>query len=127
LVAGEKLTDSRPAEVKSAPVESNKNASPVKTKEQKRQEAEQRQALSDAKKKAKNKLDQIERFIGQKETRIKELTARLEDPTVYQKGGDAVQINRELSEVTAELERLNTSWEAASAEVEKLEAPAEVG
>jgi ATP-binding cassette subfamily F protein 3 len=126
LVAGDRLTDSRPAE---AVVRKNgasngangANGSPVKTKEQKRQEAEQRQALSDAKKKAKNKLEQIERFISQKEARQKELTSRLEDPAVYQKGGEVMQINRELDEVTNELERLNKSWEQASVDVEKFE------
>jgi ATP-binding cassette subfamily F protein 3 len=123
LVAGDRLTDSRPLEAAVRKEGSNNlsMASPVKTKEQKRQEAEQRQALSEAKKKAKNKLEQIERFIAQKEARQKELTAKLEDPTIYQKGGEVMQINRELDEVINELERLNNSWEQASVEVEKFE------
>src|SRR5208337_3226554 len=62
LVAGEKLSDDRPKE--NAPVPRvNATPSPVKSKEQKRREAEERQALSATRKKAQAELERIEREI----------------------------------------------------------------
>ena len=45
------------------------------------------------------------------EGRQKELTAELEKPETYEAGGAAMQLNREFSAVTAELERLTAEWE----------------
>jgi ATP-binding cassette subfamily F protein 3 len=121
LVAGEQLTDSRPAEpVAAAP---RAAGSPVKTKEQKRREAEERQAVSAARKQAQAHLEKIEKEIADLEARHKEIVARLEAPETYQPGGDAVKLNRELSEHADKLARLNEEWEDASADVAALQAP----
>jgi hypothetical protein len=45
----------------------------------------------------------------------KELAIELEDPAVYEVGGRAVAINRELSAVSDELARLTIEWEKATA------------
>jgi hypothetical protein len=41
----------------------------------------------------------------------------LEDPAVYESGGRAVAINRELAAVTHELERLTAEWDRATADL----------
>jgi ATP-binding cassette subfamily F protein 3 len=117
LVAGEQLTDSRPAE---EPVPAPRVASsPGKTKEQKRREAEERQALSASRKQAQANFEKIERDIFKLEERQKEIAAKLEDPNVYQ-GGDAQKLNRELIDNAEKLEHLTTAWDEASAEVARL-------
>ncbi len=118
LVAGEQLTDSRPAEV--APAARSANSSPGKTKEQKRKEAEERQAVSAARKTAQAHLDKIEREIAALEARHKELVAQLESPETYAQGGDVMKLNRELIENTEKQEELNEAWEDATADVAAL-------
>jgi ATP-binding cassette subfamily F protein 3 len=119
-VAGEQLIDARPAETAAA-IAPRAAASPVKTKEQKRREAEERQAASAARKQAKAHLDKIESEIAALEKRHAELIALLEAPETYAPGGDAARLNRELSEHAAKLSRLNEEWEDASADVEALQ------
>ena len=125
LVAGEQLTDSRPAE---APVAARApNSSPGKTKEQKRKEAEERQAVSAARKTAQAHLEKIEREIAALEARHKELVAQLESPETYSQGGDVMKLNRELIENTEKQEELNEAWEDATADVAALNPVAEPG
>jgi len=118
LIAGEQLSDNRPQEAASAPRSTN---SPVKSKEQKRREAEERQALSAARKQAQAHLEKIEREIAELEKRHKEIVAKLEAPETYQPGGDPVKLNRELIENTEKQENLNEAWEDATAEVAALD------
>ena len=118
LVAGEQLSDSRPKE---EPVAKNHGgSSSVKTKEQKRKEAEERQAVSAARKQAQAKLEKIEKEIATLEQQHKELVAKLESPETYQAGGDAVRLNRELAENSRKQEELNEAWEDATADVAAL-------
>jgi ATP-binding cassette, subfamily F, member 3 len=124
LVAGEQLTDSRPAEV--SPAAPKGAGSPNKTKEQKRREAEERQAVSAARKTAQAHLDDIERQIAALEARHKELVAKLEAPETYQPGGDAAKLNRELGEHAGKMAALNEAWEDATADLAALTAPAPV-
>jgi ATP-binding cassette subfamily F protein 3 len=123
LVAGEQLTDSRPAEAPSASRAAS--SSPVKTKEQKRKEAEERQAVSAARKKAQARVTQLEREIAALEARHKELVAQLESPETYAQGGDVMKLNRELIENTEKQEKLNEAWEDATADIEALDPAAE--
>jgi ATP-binding cassette subfamily F protein 3 len=118
LVAGEKLTDSRPTEVAAAAV--RVGGSPVKTKEQKRREAEERQAVSAARKKSQAHLEQLEKEIATLEQRHKELVAKLEAPETYQQNGEAMRLNRELAEHADKLTRLNEAWEDANADIAAL-------
>jgi ATP-binding cassette subfamily F protein 3 len=120
LVAGEQLSDSRPAEapVKAA-ASTETTASAPKTKEQKRKEAEERAAVSAARKKAQARVSEIEKQVAALEARHKEIVARMESPETYA-GGDVVALNRELLETTERLDRLNEEWSDASADLEAL-------
>ena len=88
-----------------------------KHKAQKRLEAEARNAISKAKREKDKRLHEIETQIAALEQQQKELVAALEDPAVYEVGGKAVSINRELSNVAADLARLTSEWESATATV----------
>jgi ATP-binding cassette subfamily F protein 3 len=123
LVAGEQLSDSRPPEAAAAPRAAN--SSPGKSKEQKRKEAEERQAVSAARKQAQAHLDKIEREIAALEQRHKEIVALLEAPETYAQGGDVMKLNRELIENTEKQEELNETWEDATADVAALNPVAE--
>jgi ATP-binding cassette, subfamily F, member 3 len=123
LVAGEQLSDSRPPEA--APAPRTAASSPVKSKEQKRKEAEERQAVSAARKQAQAHLDKIEREIAALEQRHKEIIVLLEAPETYAQGGDVMKLNRELIENTEKQEELNEAWEDATADVAALNPPAE--
>jgi ATP-binding cassette subfamily F protein 3 len=123
LVAGEQLSDSRPPEIAAVPRAAS--SSPGKSKEQKRKEAEERQAVSAARKQAQAHLDKIEREIAALEQRHKEIVAQLEAPETYQQGGDVMKLNRELIENTEKQEELNEAWEDATADVAALNPAAE--
>ena len=84
-------------------------------KEQKRAEAEIRKAEARAKREREQRVQELEMQIATLEGRQKELAAELEDPAVYEPGGRAVTINRELSTVSDELNRLTAEWEVATA------------
>jgi ATP-binding cassette subfamily F protein 3 len=118
LVAGEKLTDSRPAEA--AVSTAAKAPSTVKTKEQKRREAEERQAVSTARKKVQSRVQEIEQAIAAAEARHKQIIADMEKPETYADGNAAVRLNRELVEQTDRLDQLNEDWADASAELAAL-------
>jgi len=53
--------------------------------------------------------------IATLEGRQKELTALLEDPAAYERDGQAIAFNRELTSVVEELARLNDEWVKAAA------------
>jgi ATP-binding cassette subfamily F protein 3 len=88
-----------------------------KQKGQKRLEAEARNAIAKTKREKDKRLHELEMQIAALEAQQKELVAALEDPAVYEVGGRAVSINRELSAVTVDLARLTREWEAATATV----------
>jgi ATP-binding cassette subfamily F protein 3 len=121
LVAGEQLTDSRPQEAPKAAAKSNDSTSAPKTKEQKRKEAEERQAVSAARKKAQARVSEIEKQVAALEARHKEIVALMENPDTYA-NGDVQKLNRELLENTERQEKLNEEWADASADVEALNA-----
>jgi ATP-binding cassette subfamily F protein 3 len=88
-----------------------------KHKGQKRLEAEARNVASKAKREKDKRLHEIETQIATLEAQQKELVAALEDPAMYEVGGKAVSINRELSNVTVDLARLTREWETATEKV----------
>ena len=108
LTAGEQLTNAQPpAPTSSArPVSSEKTPTPRKTKEQKRAEAEARQAKSRLKKEQESKVAELEKRILALETRLAEITAELEKPETYQANGAAITLSRESATVSATLEQL---------------------
>ncbi|HEY5297778.1 MAG TPA: ATP-binding cassette domain-containing protein, partial [Verrucomicrobiae bacterium] len=102
---------------KSAPL----NRPSVDRKEQKRLEAQQRQARSGEKKAQQQLVHKLEKEIQELEARQTELTAELEKPETYEKSGRAQQINRELSEVQHRLETLTPEWEASESKLVLME------
>jgi ATP-binding cassette subfamily F protein 3 len=86
-----------------------------KSKEQKRAEAEARNAVARARRDREERVRQIEREIGTLEARQRTLAAELEAETTYQKAGRPQELNRELSAVSDLLARLTAEWEAAAA------------
>jgi ATP-binding cassette, subfamily F, member 3 len=93
---------------------------PSTRKDQKRLEAEQRQARSRNRKAQQIRVQAIELQIQDLEARQAELTAELEKPETYEKGGAAVAVNRELLEIQERLAALNPEWEQAAGKLEEL-------
>jgi ATP-binding cassette subfamily F protein 3 len=121
LTAGNGLTNLQPAVGRgqagiNAPGDQNKPGL-REQKEQKRAEAEIRKAEARTKREREKRVQELEMHIATLEGQQKELAAELEDPAIYEPGGRAVAINRELSAVTEELERLTAQWELATAEL----------
>jgi ATP-binding cassette subfamily F protein 3 len=112
-----KLTSSQPAHFAAVPQPSASRS----TKEQKRKEAEERQALSRLRKEHQQRLQRVETEVCNLESRQKELTAQLEDPATYQPGGQAMELNRELMGITDSLESLHAEWELLILEEEKFQ------
>jgi ATP-binding cassette, subfamily F, member 3 len=86
----------------------------VDRKEQKRLEAEQRQARSSERKTQQQIVFRLEKEIQELETRLTTLTAELESPATYEKAGRAVEVNRELMHAQERLDELNPQWEVAA-------------
>ena len=102
----------------------NKAAAPrpaVDRKEQKRLEAQQRQARSGERKAAQQKVHHLEKEIQTLEARQSALLAELERPETYEKPGHAVHLNRELTTLQQRLETLTPEWEAAAGKLAALE------
>ncbi len=97
----------------------------VDRKEQKRLEAVQRQARSSKKSEIQKRIAALEKEIADLEAKERDYAAELEKPETYHSGGRATQINRELSHVSDRLPEVTAQWEAASAELEQLEAATE--
>ena len=95
-----------------------KPAAPVlDRKDQKRLEAEQRQARSRKRQEIQKRVSTLEKEIAALEAKEKELTAELEKPETYAAGGRAMQINRELLEVHDRLPAATHEWETASSQL----------
>src|SRR5204862_3027 len=88
-----------------------------KQKEQKRLEAEARNAAARARREKEKRVHELETKIAALEGQQKELAAALEDPATYQPGGSATTINRDLSALTHDLARLMAEWESVTATV----------
>ncbi len=94
----------------------------VDRKEQKRLEAEQRNARSRVRKEQQQLVHRLEKQIAGLEQRQKELTAELEKPETYEQPGRAQAVNRELSHVVDDLEKLAPEWEAAATKLSGMQA-----
>lgn len=96
------------------------DSDPQRRREQKRLEAEERQARYRERKAREAVLAGLEHRIQELENRQAELVAALERPETYERSGDAVRVNRELMEVQEALQRLTPEWEAAATRLEEL-------
>jgi ATP-binding cassette subfamily F protein 3 len=88
-------------------------------KEQKRLEAEERQARYRKKKTHIDTVSRLEKEIARLEVRQKEISAELEKSETYEKGGQAMQLNREWQENADKLKALGPEWEQAAAKLEE--------
>jgi ATP-binding cassette subfamily F protein 3 len=108
---------------RSAAEADNDGSAPVDRKEQRRREAEHRQARSRQRQHIQKRVTALEREISGLEVRQKELTADLENPDTYA-AGRAMQVNRELMEVHDRLTAATAEWEKAGNELVACEAEA---
>jgi ATP-binding cassette subfamily F protein 3 len=90
-------------------------------KDQKRLEAEQRQARSRERKAQQQIVHELEKEIQEQEARQAEIVAELERPETYEQPGLAQKINRELAEVQRRLADLNPEWEREATRLAGLE------
>ena len=93
---------------------------PPKSKEQKRLEAEARNARSRAKKDAEQRVAKIESELSALDKRKQEIVELLQDQATY---ADAIKfrdLSAELEAVEPKIAKLTTEWEKAAEEVEKL-------
>jgi len=117
LTAGEKLGNAQPASAPVATTTGSGNApTPRKSKEQKRAEAEVRQAAARIRKTHDDRVAALEMQIATLEGKQRDLTAELEKPETYESGGRAVDLNRDLLSVTENLARLTAEWETLTAQ-----------
>ena len=122
LVAGRKLTNAQPAvagqtetgESDLASIAGNKKPGLREQKEQRRVEAELRKAEAKLQREKEKRRQEIEMRIAALEGEQKQLVTELENPAVYEAGGRAMIIHRELAAVTNEIERLTAEWEEAT-------------
>jgi ATP-binding cassette subfamily F protein 3 len=113
LTSGDKLQNFQPANG-AAPVTKN-TPGMRESREQRRADSEQRKAEAKLKRDHEKKVRDLEMQILKLEGRQKELTAELEKPETYERGGAAIQLNRELLTVTEDLERVTGEWEKLAA------------
>ena len=97
------------------------SAPKVDRKEQKRLEAEQRQARSKHKKEQQQAVHDLEKRIQKLEERQAQITLDLEKPEIYQAGGKAMDLNREFRHNADQIAELTPKWEAAAAKLETSE------
>lgn len=95
--------------------------SELSRKEQRRREAEARQARSRLKREAQQRVKALEDEIATLEAREKELVAELENPATYEVRGRAADINRELADLHDRLPGLHAEWETAATRLMELE------
>jgi ATP-binding cassette subfamily F protein 3 len=88
--------------------------------DQKRLEAEQRQAKARVRKTQQDLTSRLETEIHELEQQQKDLTAELEDPKTYENNLRVVEINRELVYVQERLAMLTTEWEEAAQKLTSL-------
>jgi ATP-binding cassette subfamily F protein 3 len=112
-----------PAPVAAAPAAGAR----AKDKGQKRLEAEERQARSRERKIHQSAVAQLEKEIQELEGRHKELAAELENPATYEKGGRAMELNREWQQTAHRLKELGQEWEQAATRLAEAGAVAEKG
>ena len=91
--------------------------------EQKRRDSETRQASGRELRESQKRVSTLESEIAKLEKSQLELTAELELPATYEKPGRAVEINRQLTGVTAALARVVPEWEAAVARLNAVGEP----
>jgi ATP-binding cassette subfamily F protein 3 len=114
-----------------APVTADKPATDepprLTIRDQKRIEAEARQARSRALRDARQQVATLETEIMQLEETQAKLTTELESPATYTQPGRAVEINRQLSEIAQRLAEIVPAWETAATNLGTMESTSTIG
>jgi ATP-binding cassette subfamily F protein 3 len=90
-------------------------------KDQRRLEAERRQARSRELRAQEQIVQKLEAVIHELETRHQELTRALEDPATYAEPGKGAQVSRELVEVREQLQARMAEWESAASVLSEIQ------
>src|SRR3954469_21876177 len=110
LTSGEKLSNLQPVRTGTTDPALQKPGM-RESRQERRAAAEERKAEAKLKRDHDKKVRDLEMQILKLEGRQKELTEELEKPETYEKGGAAMELNRELQAITGDLQRLNGEWE----------------
>jgi ATP-binding cassette subfamily F protein 3 len=103
-----------------APNAPRKETPTLNSKEQRRLEAEQRQARSRARKEQQKIVTDIEQQISGLEARQEEIHQTLQEPETYSNPNLAAELNRELKSISTDLDTLHTRWEQEATKLEQL-------
>ncbi|MGI8819294.1 MAG: ABC-F family ATP-binding cassette domain-containing protein [Chthoniobacterales bacterium] len=112
LTSGQKLHNDQPAAAVTASLATAPALGLRESRQQRRADAEQRKAESKVKRDQEKRARELEMHIMSLEGRQREISADLEKPETYERGGAAMELNREMQAVTRELERTTREWEA---------------
>lgn len=104
------------------PEDKSRPAGGKKTKEQKRLEAEARQAVSKESNLLKNEINELEDRIGMLETRIREIEVEMASPDTYQDKARTVSLQKEYAAAKKDLQVNSEKWEEAQLKYEELRA-----
>ncbi|MEI6972277.1 MAG: ABC-F family ATP-binding cassette domain-containing protein [bacterium] len=104
-------SDAKPAATRAAQAP---NRPSVLAKEQKRNEAEARNAKFQERRTLQKAVSTLEKEIARLEAQQVAQTAALENPETYKDAGRAISLNHDLTHTVAELARANARWEEAA-------------
>lgn len=74
---------------------------------------EEQKKASAERRKIEKEIEKIENQIAQAEDKKKEMEEKLSDPAVYSDGEKSRQVQKQIEEISGELDRLNLAWEEA--------------
>ncbi|MBX7211254.1 MAG: ABC-F family ATP-binding cassette domain-containing protein [Verrucomicrobiaceae bacterium] len=120
------LTNQQPREWQPASAATSSSGG-GKTKEQKRLEAEARNARARERRELEQRIAAGETTSARLESRRDELHALLRDPATYADGAKAIALQHELETVDAEIASVTARWEQDTAALEALAAPLPAG
>jgi ATP-binding cassette subfamily F protein 3 len=95
-----------------------------KGKDQRRLEAEQRNARSRARRELEQRITAIEDEVSRAEKRREEICVLLDNPATYAAGTAATDLSRELHDLDQRIPRLTNDWEQAAQALEEFQSAA---
>jgi hypothetical protein len=85
--------------------------------EARKREAAERNARSKAKRDQENALAAAEKAVADLEARQAEIVSALEDPGSYEDPSVALRLNRELGDISREINKATAHWEKLAGEI----------
>jgi ATP-binding cassette subfamily F protein 3 len=116
------LTNSQPVSWESKPSGSTAPASPAKSKEQRRQEADARNARSKGRKEVEQKVSKIEAELAAMDKRKHEIVLLLQDGATYADPVKFRSLSEELEKLEPSIAKQTAAWEKATEELEAMPA-----